>query len=39
MELDFRSNALAWLTAAVIIALKCVADLAYSPQLIFRGNS
>jgi hypothetical protein len=31
MELDFRSNALAWLTAAVIIALNAL--------LILRGNS
>jgi hypothetical protein len=34
MELDFRSNALAWLTAAVIILLNALLIL-----LIFRGNS
>jgi hypothetical protein len=32
MELDFRSNTLAWLTAAVIIALNGLLIL-----LIFRG--
>jgi hypothetical protein len=34
MELDFRNNALAWFTAAAIIALNGLLIL-----LIFRGNS